>query len=95
MIALIFGIESPIAYHVVNLVLYLLVCVTAFVFLKLFFYQPNLLKTQPENNSILFSTWKLVNNEMNVIETIGQIVFIPNGVFPKTILPNDQIWNPH
>jgi protein O-mannosyl-transferase len=35
--ALTFGIKSTVAYHVVNLVLYLLICVTAFVFLNLFF----------------------------------------------------------
>lgn len=35
--ALIFGIENPIAYHVVNLLLYLLICVAVFVFLELFF----------------------------------------------------------
>jgi protein O-mannosyl-transferase len=37
LIALIFGIISPIPYHVVNLVLYLLVCIVTFVFLKLIF----------------------------------------------------------
>ncbi len=35
--ALAFGIESPTPYHLVNLLLYLLVCVFAFVFLRLFF----------------------------------------------------------
>jgi protein O-mannosyl-transferase len=35
--ALTFGISNPIAYHVVSLVLYLLICVTAFIFLNLFF----------------------------------------------------------
>ena len=32
---------------------------------------------------------------MNVIEAIGQVVFIPNGVFPETILPNHQVWVSH
>ena len=36
-IAILFGIKSPIAFHVANLILYLLICLASFVFLSLLF----------------------------------------------------------